>query len=78
MSFVCGHTGLLLWFITFLGIFGMIFGVIMMRAGYKSIGLLVVAVYMTGFAARPMIVKALTPSCVMTPAGSPHPTPGKP
>ncbi len=77
MTFVCGHTGLLLWFITFLGIFGMIFGVIMMRAGYKSIGLLVVAAYMTGFAARPMIVKALTPSCLIGPAGAAQPTPAK-
>jgi hypothetical protein len=63
MSLACGHTGLLLWFITFFGIFGMIFGVIMMRAGNKSWGLLVFAVYMTGFAARPMIVNALTQSC---------------
>jgi hypothetical protein len=78
MSFVCGHTDLLLWFITFLGIFGMIFGVIMMRAGYKSIGLLVVAAYMTGFAARPMIVKALTPSCAMSPGGAAQPLPAKP
>ncbi len=78
MSFVCSHTGLLLWFITFLGIFGMIFGVIMMRAGYKSIGLIVVAAYMTGFAARPMIVKALTPSCTISPAGSAQQAAAKP
>ena len=78
MSFVCSHTGLLLWFITFLGIFGMIFGVVMMRAGYKSIGLLVVAAYMTGFAARPMIVNALTPSCAMGTAGAVQPAPAKP
>jgi hypothetical protein len=77
MSFVCSHTGLLLWFITFLGIFGIIFGVIMMRAGHKSIGLLVVAGYMTAFAARPMIVRALTPSCVMVPAGTTQPAPAK-
>jgi hypothetical protein len=78
MSFACSHTGLLLWFITFLGIFGMIFGVIMMRAGYKSIGLLVVAAYMTAFAVRPMIVKALTPSCVMHPAGGMQQAAAKP
>ena len=78
MSFVCAHTGLLLWFITFFGIFGMIFGVIMMRAGHKSLGLMVVAAYMTAFAARPMIVKALTPSCVVSPAGVAHPLSAKP
>jgi len=63
MSFVCGHLIDLLWLVTFLAIFGMIFAVMVMRAGYKSLGLILLGAYMTGFAARPVIVRALTPSC---------------
>jgi hypothetical protein len=70
MSIACQHATQLLWFVTFVGIFGMIFSLYLMRAGKKSLGLMVLAVYMTGFAARSMIVHALVPSCAMVSSGA--------